>query len=83
MLRFFLLTCLAFVFAHVFLFSWHTDPIQRPPFEKICDRLRLIQSAIKPDDNTPYGLGANLSKAAQLSAHGANIAGDSSSPPNM
>ncbi len=62
-------------------FSWHTDPIQRPPFEKIVDRLRSIQAAIPTGDNSPHGLpNTSISKAGQTAAHGANIAGDAASP---
>ena len=64
--------------------SWHTDPQQRPPFEKIVERLKLIQDAIKPDDNSPAGIpGTSLSKQGQQQAHGANVAGDAASPANI
>lgn len=35
---------------------WHTDPQQRPSFEKIVERLRAIQAGIAKDDNSPAGI---------------------------
>lgn len=37
---------------------WHTSPEQRPPFEKIVERLKALQARIPPEDNTPYGIPA-------------------------
>jgi len=57
---------------------WHTDPLQRPPFEKVVDRLRAIQAAIPANDNSPYGVpGTSISKQGQQMA---SVAGDAASP---
>lgn len=57
--------------------AWHTDPAQRPPFQKIVERLKQIQAMIKPDDNSLYGVpGTSQSK----SAAGVAVAGDVNSP---
>jgi serine/threonine protein kinase len=60
---------------------WNTSSEQRPPFEKIVERLKAIQAAIPPNDNSPAGVpNTSLSKAGQQTQHGAHVAGDVNSP---
>ena len=35
---------------------WHVDPVQRPTFDKIVGRLKILAQQVKPDDNSQHGI---------------------------
>ena len=57
---------------------WHTSPEQRPPFEKIVERLSNILAAIPVDDNSAAGIVATSTPTRPADFH--TVAGDVNSP---